>query len=220
VLDATRHPEFVARDLLGWSIACRGTAAVLTELEAYHQDEPAAHSYGGRPTPRTKGLFGPPGTAYVYFTYGMHWCANLVTGPDGSGEAVLLRAAMPVHGEELMRVRRAAPRQVDPAALRPKDVLGGPGRITQAMDIRGDDTGCVLLHEELTSLDEALERAQDGPVIWRDDALAAQVGISLPLAVDDILVGPRIGISKAQELPWRFGVRGAWHSKPFTTVSR
>jgi DNA-3-methyladenine glycosylase len=214
-LRATRHPELVARDLLGWAIACRGTAAVLTELEAYHQDEPAAHSYGGRPTPRTEGLFGPPGTVYVYFTYGMHWCANLVTGPDGSGEAVLLRSAMPVHGERLMRERRTAPRQADPDSLRPKDVLGGPGRIAQALDIRGDDTGRIMLHEEVGSLEEALALAVDGPVIWHDHELAASVGIDLPLVAGDVLVGPRIGISKARELPWRFGVRGAWHSKPF-----
>ncbi|MCW2923142.1 MAG: DNA-3-methyladenine glycosylase [Thermoleophilia bacterium] len=210
-----RHPSEVAPDLLGWTIACRGTAAVLTEVEAYHQDEPAAHSFGGRPTPRTAGLFGPPGTAYVYFTYGMHWCANVVTGPEGSGEAVLLRAGVPVFGEELIRVRRTAARGTDPASLKPRDVLGGPGRLAQGLDIRGDDTGRAMVRLDLTTLDEALHASEDGPVLVRDVAAARSVGIAVPLAADDVLVGPRIGISKAVELPWRFGVRGAFVSKPF-----
>ncbi len=215
MLDALRHPEAVAPDLLGWSIACRGTAAVLTEVEAYHQDEPAAHSYGGRVTPRTAGLFGPPGTAYVYLSYGIHWCANLVTGEDGSGEAVLLRAAMPVHGEDAIRARRAAGRGTDPAALRAKDLLTGPGRLAQGLDLRLDDTGRVLLREDLDSLDAALAAATDGPVIWRDETLASAVGIELPIDPDRLLVGPRIGITKAVDLPWRFGVRDAHVSKPF-----
>ncbi|MCW2926890.1 MAG: DNA-3-methyladenine glycosylase [Thermoleophilia bacterium] len=214
-LDPTRHPEAVARDLLGWTIACRGTAAVLTELEAYHQDEPAAHSFGGRPTPRTAGLFGRPGTAYVYFTYGMHWCANLVTGPEGSGEAVLLRAAVPVHGEATIRERRAARRAVDPASIKARDLLTGPGRLAQGLDIRADDTGRTVLRLDLLTLDEALEASADGPVIIRERAEAEAVGIELPVAGDDLLVGPRIGITKAVELPWRFGVRGALVSKPF-----
>jgi DNA-3-methyladenine glycosylase len=215
-LDAHRHPAEVAPDLLGWTIACRGAAAVLTEVEAYHQEEPAAHSYGGRPTPRSAGLFGPPGTAYVYLSYGMHWCANLVTGPDGSGEAVLLRAAMPVHGEQLVRARRVASRAVpDPDSLRPKELLTGPGRLAQGLDIRIDDTGRVLLRPDLSSLDEALDAATHGPVIWRDVELAASVGIELPLDPARLLVGPRIGITKAVDLPWRFGVRDAHVSKPF-----
>lgn len=204
-LDAGRHPTDVAPDLLGWSIACRGTAAVLTEVEAYHQEEPAAHSYGGRPTPRSAGLFGPPGTAYVYLSYGMHWCANLVTGPDGSGEAVLLRSAVPAFGIDEMVGRRR----------RSTDLLTGPGRLAQALDIRHEDTGRQMLREDLGSLDEALAAAVDGPVIWRDDELAASVGIELPVTADRLLVGPRIGITKAVDLPWRFGVAGVRLSKPF-----
>ncbi|MCW2921810.1 MAG: DNA-3-methyladenine glycosylase [Thermoleophilia bacterium] len=215
MLEPLRHPADVAPDLLGWTIACRGTAAVLTEVEAYHEEEPAAHSYGGRVTPRTAGLFGPPGTAYVYLSYGIHWCANLVTGADGSGEAVLLRAGMPVHGEELIRARRVVGRATEPGALRAKDLLTGPGRLAQGLDLRLDDTGCVLLREDLQSLGDALDAAAHGPVIYRDIALAAQVGIELPLDRAHLLVGPRIGITKAVELPWRFGVRGAHVSKPF-----
>ena len=214
-IDLLRHPSEVAPELLGWTIACRGTAAVLIELEAYHQEEPAAHSYGGRPTPRTEGLFGEPGSLYVYFTYGMHWCANVVTGPVGSGEALLLRAAVPIAGEPLMRERRAAPRSADPARFRPHEVLGGPGRLVQGLDIRPGDGGAQLLHPALDALETALSVSEDGPVLVRDPAAAALAGVMLPLAADDLIVGPRIGISKAVELPWRFGVRGTRASKPF-----
>lgn len=214
-LDLLRHPEQVAPDLLGWTIACRGTAAVLTEVEAYHQDEPAAHSWGGRPTPRTQGLFGPPGTAYVYVSYGMHLCMNVVTGPDGSGEAVLLRAAMPVAGEQLVRERRVARRGGDPAALRERDLLTGPGRLAQGLDIRMEDNGRTVVRGDADGLDALLELADGGPVLAPVRDTAALVGIELPLGADRLLVGPRIGITKAVELPWRFGVRGADLSKPF-----
>lgn len=214
-LDLLRHPEQVAPELLGWTIACRGTAAVLTEVEAYHQDEPAAHSYGGRPTPRTQGLFGAPGTAYVYVSYGMHLCMNVVTGPTGSGEAVLLRAAMPVAGEDTIRERRVARRGGDPASLRARDLLTGPGRLAQGLDIRMEDNGRIVVDASFATLEEALAAAGDGPVAWRDPELAAGVGITLPVAGSALLVGPRIGITKAVDLPWRFGVRSADLSKPF-----
>lgn len=214
-LDAEQHPEIVARELLGWTIACRGTAAVLTELEAYHQDEPAAHSFGGRPTERTKGLFGPPGTAYVYVSYGIHRCANLVTGPDGSGEAVLLRSAMPVAGAASIRSRRAAGRGIEPSTLRARDLLTGPGRLAQGLDIRLQDTGRPILRAGTFELDEALEAATDGPIVCCSPAAAAAVGFDVPVDPSDVLVGPRIGITKAVELPWRFGIREAHVSKPF-----
>lgn len=206
-LDAARHPVEVAPDLLGLTIACRGVRAVITEIEAYHQDEPAAHSFGGRPTPRTRGLFGPPGSAYVYVSYGIHLCANLVTGAEGRGEALLLRAAIPVAGEELVRARRTAPRGVDPANLRATELLTGPGRLAQGLDIRLDDTGIDMLRSEATGT--------DGPVIVWDVDAAARVGITLPLEPDDLLIGPRIGITKAVELPWRFGIRDTHVSRPF-----
>ncbi len=204
----TRHPTAVAVDILGWTLACRGTAAVLTEVEAYHQDEPAAHSHGGRPTARTRDLFGPGGTAYVYFTYGMHWCANMVTGTEGSGEGVLLRAAVPVHGDDVVRARRSAAGRVP----RSRDLLAGPGRLTQGLGIGGDDSGRRLLRTDLVNLDDALAAADAGPVLYRDERLAADVGIVLPA---DVVTGPRIGITRAVDLPWRFGVRGAPHSRPF-----
>ena len=205
MLDTSRHPSLVAPDLLGWSIACRGAAAVITEVEAYHQEEPAAHSYGGRPTPRTAGLFGPPGTAYVYLSYGMHWCANLVTGPDGSGEAVLLRAAVPVFGQELIVARRG----------RERDLLTGPGRLAQGLDIQRDDTGRLMLRDDVATLADALDAAADGPVIWRDPELAASLGRAVPVGAERLRVGPRIGITKAVDLPWRFGVARLAVSKPF-----
>ena len=214
-LEASRHPVEVARELLGWTIVCRGTAAVIVETEAYHQDEPASHSHGGVPTPRTEHLFGAAGTLYVYFTYGMHWCANLVTGEPGSGEAVLLRAGMPVVGEPLMRLRRAARRQADPDAMRAADIASGPARLVEALGILPTDNGAQLLPAEMMSVDAALARGEAGPVLVRDAQLAASVGVRLPLDAEDVLVGPRIGITKAVDLPWRFGVRGATLSKPF-----
>jgi DNA-3-methyladenine glycosylase len=218
-LDPLRHPAEVAPDLLGYTLVCRGAAAVLVEVEAYHQSEPAAHSYGGRPTPRTEHLFGPAGTLYVYFTYGMHWCANLVTGPEGSGEAVLFRAGVAVHGEELMRERRAAKRQADPARMRPKDLLAGPARLVEALGILPTDNARPMLRTDITRVADAIELAEEGPVLIRDVEAAARAGIALPLSGDELLVGPRIGITKAVELPWRFGVRGSMVSKPFISSS-
>jgi DNA-3-methyladenine glycosylase len=206
-LNASRHPVDVAPDLLGMTIACRGVHAVITEIEAYHQDEPAAHSFGGRPTPRTQGLFGPPGSAYVYVSYGIHLCANLVTGEEGRGEALLLRAAMPVAGGDLVRARRVAKRGVDPSRLRAKELLTGPGRLAQGLDIRLDDTGIDMLRDDVSG--------DDGPVIVRDVDAAASIGITLPVPRGDVLVGPRIGVTKAVDLPWRFGIRGAHVSRPF-----
>lgn len=206
-LDASRHPVEVAPDLLGMTIACRGVRAVITEVEAYHQDEPAAHSYGGRPTPRTQGLFGPPGSAYVYVSYGIHLCANLVTGATGRGEALLLRAAVPVTGEQLVRERRVKKRGTVPARLRARELLTGPGRLAQGLDIRLDDTGIDMLRGDRSGA--------DGPVIYRDVVAAASAGITVPVPHEDVLVGRRIGITKAVDLPWRFGIRGAHVSKPF-----
>ncbi|MCW2972099.1 MAG: DNA-3-methyladenine glycosylase [Thermoleophilia bacterium] len=213
-LDAHRHPAEIAPDLLGCTLVCRGTAAVIVEVEAYHQDEPAAHSFGGRPTPRTEVMFGPPGTLYVYFTYGMHWCANLVTGPEGSGEAVLFRAGVALAGEELIRARRAAKRGVDPARLKAKELLAGPARLVEGLGMLAADNGRLIVRGDASSVEEALELAGDGPVLVRDIDAAASVGIDIPVG-DDLLIGPRIGISKAAELPWRFGVRGSLLSKPF-----
>jgi DNA-3-methyladenine glycosylase len=199
VIDLLADSEIVAPQLLGCTLACRGTAGVIVEVEAYHQDDPASHSFGGVPTKRTDVMFQAGGMLYVYFTYGMHWCANVVTGPAGSGQAVLFRAVTAVAGIETMHERRGG---------RP-EIGNGPARLTQALDIRSTDNGRSLLASGADDLATALERSVDGPVLVRDVAAAASVGIELPLAEADVLIGPRIGITKAVERPWRFGVRGS-----------
>jgi DNA-3-methyladenine glycosylase len=164
--------------LLGcWLVSDRpeGTVALrLTEVEAYSGSgvDPSAHSHRG-PTPRAAIMFGPPGRLYVYFSYGVHWCANVVVGADGDGEAVLLRAGEVVVGEELARSRR-------PAARSPRDLAGGPARLTQALAIGRDDLGTDLLSPE------SAVRLHRGPA---------------PTAIS---IGPRVGISLATDLPWRF----------------
>ena len=175
----------VARDLLGQVLvgddgALRGR---IVETEAYHSREAAAHSFGG-PTPRTEHLHGAPGTLYVYFTYGMHWCANAVCEGGGVGAAVLLRAVEPVQGLDVMRQRRAgqAGREVPDRLL-----CSGPARLAQAFGIDGVANGTSLV-------DGA------GPL-----AIIAADGV----ADTDVVVGPRIGITRAVELPWRFGVAGS-----------
>ncbi|SFL46773.1 DNA-3-methyladenine glycosylase [Geodermatophilus ruber] len=135
--------DVVAPTLLGcWLVTDRpeGEVAVrLTEVEAYAGDgtDPAAHSHRG-PTPRAEIMFGPPGRLYVYFSYGVHWCANVVVGPEGHGSAVLLRAGDVGVGEELARARR-------PAARSARDLARGPARLTQALAIGPDDRGAYLL---------------------------------------------------------------------------
>jgi DNA-3-methyladenine glycosylase len=173
----------VAPTLLGcWLVTDRPAGRValrLTEVEAYAGDgtDPAAHSHRG-PTPRAAIMFGPPGRLYVYFSYGVHWCANVVVGDDGQGSAVLLRAGDVVVGEELAASRR-------PAARTPRDLARGPARLTQALAIGPDDKDADLLDP---SSPVRLHRG-DPPV--------------------DVSAGPRVGISVATELPWRFWESGA-----------
>jgi DNA-3-methyladenine glycosylase len=168
----------VARSLLGcWVVTDRpeGQVAVrLTEVEAYTGDgtDPAAHSHRG-PTPRAAIMFGPPGRLYVYFSYGVHWCANVVVGPEGTGSAVLLRAGDVVVGEDVARSRR-------PAARVTRDLARGPARLTQALAIGPGDKDADLLDPVSTV------RLHRGP------------------APKTVSMGPRVGISVATELPWRF----------------
>jgi len=153
----------------------------ITEVEAYSGDgsDPAAHTHRG-PTSRNQVMFGPPGTLYVYFSYGMHWCANVVCAPPGDGEAVLLRAGQVVEGIELARGRR-------PAARRDVELASGPARLTQALGITGVDNGVSLL-DNRSGL--SLSRAAE----------------ALPSSC--IRTGPRVGITKAATLPWRFWLDG------------
>jgi DNA-3-methyladenine glycosylase len=144
----------------------------IVEVEAYREDDPASHSYRGR-TPRTAVMFGPAGHLYVYFSYGMHYCANVVTGEDGHGAAVLLRALVPIAGLDLMSVRRNGRR----------DLADGPAKLCQAFAIGPAQNGADLC----TAADIGLY----------DD------GTSPPT---NPRVGPRVGISKAVDLPWRWRV--------------
>lgn len=172
----------VARDLIGCTVEHRGVAGIIVETEAYHHSEPACHAFAGL-TPRTKTLFGPPGFAYVYRSYGIHALLNAVCEPEGVGAAVLIRALAPTAGIELMKRRRGVQSELE--------LCSGPGKLTQAL-------GVELRHND-TSL-------QGGPVtIW---AQAQQ-------APPPISAGPRIGISKAVELRWRFCLHGSRHvSRP------
>ena len=130
-----RPPEVVAEDIIGCEISYGGCGGIVVEAEAYGQRDPASHSFRGE-TPRCRSMFGPPGTVYVYMTYGIHWCLNLVTEAEGTGAAVLIRAIEPSHGLEAMRERRVV---ADDRLL-----CAGPGRLTQALGITGDLDGLPL----------------------------------------------------------------------------
>ncbi|MBR2656857.1 MAG: DNA-3-methyladenine glycosylase [Loktanella sp.] len=156
----------LAQMLIGARLVVRGIGGTIIETEAYAQDDPASHSFRGR-TPRNRVMFGPPGHAYVYRSYGIHLCLNVVGRP---GEAVLIRAIQPGIGVDLMRQRRPS-----------GPLCAGPGRLCQALDVQITDNGRPFDGNDLVL------HAADGPA-------------------PEILTGPRIGISRAQDLPWRFGM--------------
>jgi DNA-3-methyladenine glycosylase len=171
-----RSVHAVAPDLVGATLLFDGVGGIIVEVEAYHHTDPAAHSYGGQ-TPRNAVMFGPPGYAYVYRSYGIHWCLNFVCEAEGSASAVLIRALEPTAGLEEMRKRRG----VEDARL----LCSGPGRLCQAL-------GVTIAHNGMTL---------DGtPFELR--ARRAHVPV-------DIAIGPRIGITKAAEHPWRYGLKGS-----------
>lgn len=174
----------VARELVGCVLRHAGTSGVIVETEAYHDSEPACHAFVGL-TPRTRPLFGPPGQAYVYRSYGIHALVNAVCEPEGVGAAVLIRALEPLGGLAEMRERRRLERV--------EDLCSGPGKLTQALAI------------ELDANDSDLA---DGPV----RIFPPPPGRPAP----ELIAGPRIGITKATELPWRFCARGSRSvSKPW-----
>ena len=174
----------VAQALLGCVVRHGDAAGVIVETEAYHMSEPACHAYVGL-TARTSTLFGPPGRAYVYRSYGIHALLNAVCEPADVGAAVLIRALEPLEGIEHMRARRGL--------SRPEDLCSGPGKLTQALGIELAENGSSLV---------------DGPVRF-GPPVSARPAI-------EIAAGPRIGITKAIELPWRFCALGSRHvSRPW-----
>jgi DNA-3-methyladenine glycosylase len=176
-----RSVHQVAPDLIGATLLVDGVGGVIVELEAYHHTEPAAHSFRG-PTPRNLVMFGPPGFAYVYRSYGIHWCVNFVCEKEGSASAVLIRALQPTHGIPAMRRRRGLHDE--------RSLCSGPGKLTEALGITDKHSGLAL----------------DAPPF----ALHARTGKV------EIITGVRIGITKAIELPWRYGLKGSkFLSRPF-----
>jgi DNA-3-methyladenine glycosylase len=186
------HPSFFARsvhavapDLIGATLLFANSGGIIVEVEAYHHTDPAAHSFRGR-TERNAVMFGPPGFAYVYRSYGIHWCLNFVSEQEGSASAVLIRALEPSHGIAIMRRRRGV---ADKRLL-----CSGPGRLCEALGITSAHSGLAL----------------DRPpfrLLPRDKDV-------------EIVSGPRIGITKAAELPWRYGLKGSrFLSKPFGKVT-
>ena len=169
-----RSVHEVAPDLLGVTLLVDGVGGRIVEVEAYNHEDPAAHGFRGR-TARNASMFGPPGHAYVYRSYGVHWCLNLVCEEEGRASAVLLRALEPTHGVERMYERRRV--------SSPRLLCAGPGRLCEAL---------------------AVTRAHDGlPLDEPPFRLLARD------AAPEVAVGPRVGITQAAELPWRYAVAGS-----------
>lgn len=188
-MNFARSVHEVARDLVGATLRHGETAGRIVEVESYHEEEPACHAYIG-PRPRTEVLFGPPGFAYVYRSYGIHALVNVVAEEPGVGAAVLIRALEPLEGIELMRERRRVARDLD--------LTNGPGKLTEALAIGLELNGAHL---------------QKGPITVepRPDSDREP----------EIVMGTRIGITKAADLPWRFcDATSAYVSKPWPPAMR
>jgi DNA-3-methyladenine glycosylase len=164
----------VAPELIGATLLVDGVGGTIVEVEAYDQGDPASHGFRGV-TARTASMFGPPGHAYVYRSYGVHWCLNLVCAEEGRSEAALVRALEPTHGLELMRERR----ELEAA----RALCSGPGKLCQALGITRVLDGLPLDEPPF----ELLARESEAP----------------------LAVGPRIGITRAVEQPWRYGLAGS-----------
>lgn len=171
----------VAPELIGATLMVDGAGGIVVEVEAYHHTDPAAHSYRGQ-TPRNAVMFGEPGFAYVYRSYGIHWCLNFVCEEAGSASAILIRAIEPTEGLAAMRRRRGLPEA--------RNLCSGPGKLCEAL-------GVTIRHNGL-------------PLDRPPFALRARP------AEPEIVTGPRIGITKAADYPWRYGLKGSkFLSKPF-----
>jgi DNA-3-methyladenine glycosylase len=182
-IDFSASSAEVARALIGTTLLVGGTGGRIVETEAYDREDPASHSFNGL-TRRNCVMFGPPCHAYIYRSYGIHWCLNLVCREEGYAAAVLIRALEPLAGLDLMRERR---RISDPRLL-----CAGPGRLCQALGITD---------------------AQNGMPIGMPPFQLIPPGDRKEV---ELLAGPRIGISKAKDVPWRFGLSGSrFLSRPF-----
>lgn len=190
----------VARDLLGARLVrvlADGSriTGVINETEAYQgESDLACHARAGR-TPRTEVMYGPPGRAYVYFIYGMHWMLNVVAEPEGSPAAVLIRSIIPVEGLEQVAQRRAAQRRNGSAVTRPQDWTNGPARLCQALSIDGRFNGAAL--------------DDSGGELW--------IAVGEPVPESRVARGPRVGIPNVPEpwrsIPWRFQIDdGQWRT--------
>jgi DNA-3-methyladenine glycosylase len=188
-MNYARSVHEVAHDLVGATLRHGDTAGRIVEVESYHEEEPASHAFIG-PRPRTEVLFGPPGFAYVYRSYGIHALLNAVAEDDGVGAAVLIRAIEPLEGIELMRERRGVARD--------EELTNGPGKLTEALGIGLDMNGSDLVR---------------GPIrIQPRDPAARQ---------PKVVVGERIGITKAADLPWRFcDATSRYVSRPWPQAMR
>lgn len=187
-----RSVHEVARDLIGCRLLYEGCGGTIVEAESYERDDPACHAYVGL-TERTEVLFGPPGRAYVYLSYGIHSLLNAVCEPEGAAAAVLIRALEPTDGLELMRARRWRGDLVTGGGTKPRrdvDLCSGPGKLTEALGIGLAENGARLDHAPFFLL------RPSGPP-------------------PEVITGPRIGITKAVERPWRFCAAGSQYvSRP------
>ena len=181
----------VAPRLLGCLLHAGGATVRLTEVEAYAgESDPGSHAFRGR-TPRTEVMFGPAGHAYVYFTYGMHWCTNVVTGPDGEASAVLLRAGEVVDGLDAVVARRPD--------VRPRDLCRGPARLCRALGITGADTGVDLL--------------DPASPVWLEAGEAVDPA--------RVRTGPRVGVAgDGAVAPWRCWLDGEPTVSPYRPAVR
>ena len=173
-IDFASPAHEVAHQLIGWVFTVNGVGGRIVETEAYDREDPASHSFSGL-TRRNATMFGPPGHLYVYRSYGIHWCLNIVCCDTGHGAGVLIRALEPLEGIDIMRERRG----LDTLRL----LCAGPGRVCQALGITGEHDGLVL---ESPGLE-----------------------LAAPKAPFETISGPRIGITKARDVPWRFGLKGS-----------
>ncbi|HWI95995.1 MAG TPA: DNA-3-methyladenine glycosylase [Solirubrobacterales bacterium] len=177
-----RSVHLVARELIGCRLFFAGCGGTIVETESYERDDPACHAYVGL-TDRTEVLFGPPGRAYVYLSYGIHSLLNFVAEPEGEAAAVLIRALEPTAGLEQMRARRGE--RAD------RDLCSGPGKLTEALGIGLEQNRADLSRDPFRLLDR------------------------VPGHAPEVLTGPRVGITKAVERPWRFAAADSpYVSKP------